>query len=144
MAARSAPDRERRSSLTGPLAFDMEQAGWCSQVRMIASASAGCAVTTSPTFLMEELETWPSMRLISMLGAGGGRAIGWAPSAPGACAAAGAASTPAIGEALAMARVPEPAAVWAANMRLIRGLATNRPIKSAVRHMIAASMILNQ
>ncbi len=37
-----------------------------------------------------------------------------------------------------------PPARLGANMRLISGRATNRPIRSAVTHMIAASMILNQ
>src|ERR1700743_3558110 len=49
--------------------------GSCSQVRMIASASSGCAPTTSPTFLMEDSRTWPSMREISiMLSLGAGSA----------------------------------------------------------------------
>ena len=35
-------------------------------------------------------------------------------------------------------------AVWAANMRLISGRSTKKPISSAVRQRLAASMILNQ
>ena len=84
------------------------------------------------------------MRLISMLDEGAGSAGAPSAGGGGAGAAPGAGRAPATGEALASCDGPPAAAVWAANMRLIRGLATNRPISRAVTHRIAASMILNQ